>query len=147
MKPTSIHTALTGLALALGAGGLWTGLARQPAPITVGCSADTEPYRRVELVFGLSRKGRPEVAEAEWQSFLDSEVTPRFPDGLSVLAASGQWRNASGNVIKEPARLLLVLTKPAPDLEARVAAVRAAWRKAHDQESVLRAEGASCVSF
>jgi hypothetical protein len=103
--------------------------------------------QRVELVFGLSRKGRTDVSDAEWAQFLDREVTPRFPDGLTVLAGSGQWRNSAGVVIKEPARVLLVWVKPAADLEARITAVREAWKASQQQESVLRADGTSCVTF
>ena len=103
--------------------------------------------QRVELVFGMSRAGRVDVGEDEWTAFLAREVTPRFPDGLTVLAANGQWRGASGSVVREPARVLLIWIARSPDLETRIEAVRAAWKAAHAQESVLRADGASCVSF
>lgn len=103
--------------------------------------------QRVELVFGLSRKGRPDIGDAEWRLFLDREVTSRFPDGLTVLAGDGQWRNPAGVAIKEPARLLLIWAKPSADLGVRIEAVRNAWKQAHAQESVLRAVGTSCVAF
>ena len=135
------------LSFALGAGGAWLvagGI--RPGPDT-HCAAGGLPMRRVELVFGLSRKGRTDISESDWSAFLDREVTPRFPDGLTVLAGQGQWRNAAGVAIKEPSRLLLVWAKPVTDLEARIDAVREAWKRAHDQESVLRADGWNCVAF
>jgi hypothetical protein len=103
--------------------------------------------QRVELAFGLSTKGRDTIGETEWAAFLDREVTPRFPDGLTVLSGQGQWRNSSGHIIKEPARVLLVWVRPAGDLEARIDAVRAAWMAEFFQESVLKAVGTSCVGF
>lgn len=102
---------------------------------------------RIELVFGLSRKGLPEIGDAEWLAFVDREITPRFPDGLTVLDARGQWRTAAGSIVKEATRLLLVWAKPSDDLTGRIEAVRDAWKRAHAQESVVRAERRECVSF
>ncbi|PCO16625.1 hypothetical protein CQA18_26060, partial [Enterobacter hormaechei] len=31
------------------------------------------------------------ISAAEWQTFVDSQVTPRFKDGLTVFDAKGQW--------------------------------------------------------
>ena len=139
--------ALLLLAFGLGAGGVWLGHRSTDRPGAAACPAGGTAMVRLELVFGLSRKGRVDVSEADWTTFLDREVTPRFPDGLTVLAGRGQWRNAGGVAVSEPARVLLVWVKPAADLEARIAAVRDAWKQTHDQESVLRADGTSCVSF
>jgi hypothetical protein len=135
------------LALVIGAGAAWLGFGAGRSALTLACPAGADAMHRVELVFGFSRKGRVDVSEPEWALFLDREVTPRFPDGLTVLAGSGQWRNAAGVAVKEPSRVLLVWVKPAADLDARITAVREAWKSAHHQESVLRADGTSCVSF
>lgn len=146
MKQTGYAMAAAALALALisAASTAWLRLAPGHGALTCPAGA---AMQRVELVFGLSRKGRTDVSDAEWAQFLDREVTPRFPDGLTVLAGSGQWRNSAGVVIKEPARVLLVWVKPAADLEARITAVREAWKASQQQESVLRADGTSCVTF
>src|SRR5579859_7816296 len=47
-----------------------------------------------KLYFGLGPDGEPEkgVTETGWRAFLDKEVTPRFPDGLSVFDVYGQWQ-------------------------------------------------------
>lgn len=142
------QAALLLVALALGVAGVAMSLSgRWRGPAEPACPTGASAMLRLELAFGLSRKGRVDVSEAEWTAFLDREVTPRFPDGLTVLAGRGQWRNAAGVAVSEPARLLLIWVKPAADLETRIAAVRDAWKRAHDQESVLRADGTSCVSF
>lgn len=134
------------LALAVGAGAAWLALAGR-GTFGFACPAGAAAMHRLELVFGLSRNGRVDVSETEWAQFLNLEVTPRFPDGLTVFAASGQWRNATGVIIREPSRVLLIWVRPAADLDARVTAVREAWKAAHQQESVLRADATSCVSF
>jgi hypothetical protein len=103
--------------------------------------------RRVELVFGFSRKNRVDVSEADWAAFLAREVTPRFPEGLTVLAAHGQWQDRSGAIVREPARLVLIWARTAADLDQRIEHIRTAWKREHEQESVLRAESTDCVSF
>ncbi|HET9224479.1 MAG TPA: DUF3574 domain-containing protein, partial [Roseiflexaceae bacterium] len=62
-----------------------------PAPVADDAdlaSADrrlkTDPFVRTELFFGSERPNKPEVSDAEFKQFLDEEVTPRFPDGLTV---------------------------------------------------------------
>ncbi len=48
-----------------------------------------QSFLRTELYFGLSMQqadGRDaEISEQQWQAFLDTCVTPRFPDGLTVM--------------------------------------------------------------
>jgi hypothetical protein len=102
---------------------------------------------RLELLFGMGRKQGGEIDEAEWRQFLDDEVTPRFPDGLTVLTGYGQWRNGAGALAKETSRMLLVWSKPSADRETRVEAIRAAWKVRFNQESVMRVDGLSCVAF
>lgn len=145
MTPSRTQAAIVALALIMGGTGAWLSL-RAGSPAGT-CSAGFEHMQRIELVFGLSLKGRADLGETEWNHFLDREVTPRFPDGLTVVAGNGQWRNAAGDAVKEPARLLLVWAKPSMDLDGRVDAIRKAWKVTHGQESVLRADGSGCVSF
>ena len=44
--------------------------------------------------------GGGEVSEAEFQKFLDREITPRFPDGLTVYEADGQFLDSTGTLIR-----------------------------------------------
>src|SRR5690606_33904629 len=50
---------------------------------------------RSELYFGVGKAnvdpGVDAIGEAQWREFLDGEVTPRFPDGLTVVDGYGQW--------------------------------------------------------
>ena len=68
------------------------------APATLsGDSAhpgQTQGWVDVKLYFGLGLADHPEngVSEAQWRDFLDKEVTPRFPSGLSVVDVYGQWQ-------------------------------------------------------
>lgn len=57
------------------------------------CGAASAAQLRTTLYFGL---GRPKgmVSELEWQIFLRDDVTARFPGGLTVWDAQGQWRRS-----------------------------------------------------
>jgi hypothetical protein len=118
-----------------------------PQPMSLSCRGAAAPYARLELLFGLGRKDGTAIGEAEWRAFLDTEVTPRFPDGLTVLNGYGQWRNSAGAIAREKSMMLLIWHRPAADTEARIEAIRSAYKARFGQESVLRADGISCVSF
>ena len=111
------------------------------------CRAGASPMARLELLLGMAGRDGAEIGEHAWRAFLDAEVTPRFPDGLTVLAGYGQWRNGAGVIGKENARVLLIWYKPGVEVDARIEAIRAAYKQRFAQESVMRVDGTSCVSF
>ena len=51
------------------------------------CSGAQKPWVVADLLFA-----RNHVSEAGFARFLATEVTPRFPDGFTVIDAKGQWR-------------------------------------------------------
>ena len=106
-----------------------------------------EIFARTELLFGLSRSGGPDITEEEFQGFIDLEVTNRFPEGLTLLAGNGQFRDSAGNIIQEGSKLLILLYPFSKDRSALVDEVRNAYKTAFQQESVLRVDEHSCVSF
>src|SRR3979411_1880289 len=68
--------------------------------------ASVAPFLRTELFFGSNKPDGSVVSEAEFQRFLDLEITPRFPDGLTLLTGLGQFRGSSGRVERERSMLL-----------------------------------------
>ena len=111
------------------------------------CRDGAEPMARLELLFGTGRKGGPPVSDSDWAGFLDAEVTPRFPDGLTVLDGYGQWRGTGGTIAKERAIVLVIWYPPDASHDAEIEAVRAAYKRRFGQQSVMRVDGLSCVSF
>jgi hypothetical protein len=98
---------------------------------------------RAELLFGRSA-----VTAAEWEDFLAHSVTPRFPDGLTVLDGQGQWLSPnSGRISHEASTVLLILATPAPDLKARLDAVREDYKTRFHQQSVGLITSPSCAEF
>ncbi|MEW6731553.1 MAG: DUF3574 domain-containing protein, partial [Acidobacteriota bacterium] len=46
-------------------------------------------FARTELYFGSAKPDGTVVTEAQFQQFVDQVVTPRFPDGLTLLVGLG----------------------------------------------------------
>ena len=111
------------------------------------CRAGGAAMQRLELLFGMGKPDGSTISDADWAAFLDAEVTPRFPDGLTVLSGYGQWRGDSDKLTREASRVLLVWYKPAPDTEHKIEAIRTAYRERFSQDSVMRVDSGSCVSF
>lgn len=111
--------------------------------------AQASRWVRSELYFGVGEAGRVSVAEEKrWRDFLDAEVTPRFPDGLTVVDGYGQWRSSGDARIERLAsKVLLILHEDTPRRRADIEAIRAAWKRASGDESVLWVEQRANVSF
>lgn len=106
-----------------------------------------KPAVRTELFFGLRKPNGTEVNHAEFQQFLDREVTPRFPDGFTLLSGQGQFKNASGVILKEQTKLLILLYPIAATSSQQIEQIRNAYITAFQQQSVLRADELACSSF
>jgi uncharacterized protein DUF3574 len=114
---------------------------------TAGCRAPLEAWTEIDLYLGRDIAGDGTVTEAEFRRFLSEVVTPRFPDGLSVLDVAGQFRDGKGRIVREPSKLLVVLVPDASAAAKKVGQIIAAYEKRFRQESVLHAEHPVCVSF
>jgi hypothetical protein len=121
-----------------------------PGCVTVSppCAGAARPQLRAELIFGRSIKGGGVVSEAAWRRFLDEEVTPRFPDGFTVIDGRGQWRGeGQTKIVKEASKVLVVAIPGEAERRARLAAVAEAYKRRFRQESVATLLTPSCVSF
>jgi hypothetical protein len=110
-----------------------------------------DPFVRTELFFGTARPDGSAVTEAEWRAFLAEEITPRFPDGLTVVTGLGQWSEGDGAIVQERSKLVILLYPRDGALAggALVEEIRAAYTEQFQQESVLWASDSLpvCVSF
>ena len=123
------------------------------APTLTGDSAhpsETKGWVDTKLYFGLGRADHPEqgISEAQWREFLDTEVSTRFPAGLSVVDVYGQWQ---GKKQTSPERLrskLLIIDYPdTQENRNKIDAIRAAWKQKTGDQSVLRVTEPVDVSF
>lgn len=119
--------------------------AQTPVPACHG----TQQRRDVaELLFGRDIGDRLGVSEPAWRRFVAREITPRFPDGLTVTDALGQWRNpASGRIVREPSKRVEIVVPGNADDAARLDAVVSAYKRRFHQRSVGLILQSACVSF
>jgi len=100
-----------------------------------------------EMFFGRSVGSRT-VSQGEFAAFLATEITPRFPDGLTVIDARGQWRNDQrGVIIREPSKLVKIVFADDAQKRAALDAIAESYKKTFHQQSVLIALQPSCVTF
>ncbi len=115
-----------------------------PSTAEAVCGSATQSQVRTTLYFGMSRPTGA-VSELEWQLFLRDEVTPRFPDGLTVWDAQGQWKG-KGGIEQERSKVLLLVHPDAASARASVLALIEDYRKKFQQESVLWETARVCVA-
>jgi hypothetical protein len=71
----------------------------------LSCDAPQKLMLEIDLMFGRNIGGELGVSEGLWSDFMASEITPRFPEGLTVLDAMGQWQDKERNtIVKEPSK-------------------------------------------
>ena len=87
------------------------------------------------------------VDDAAWDIFLTDTATPRFPDGLTVLDAYGQWRNPEGVVESARSKVLVVLAPPGEEPLSLIHEVSNEYKHRFDQDTVLQATSDACVAF
>jgi hypothetical protein len=112
------------------------------------CPTGEQPMRTAQLFFGQNIGGRPGVTEAEFRRFVDEELTPRFPQGLTVLDGGGQWKGPDQKLIRESSKVVvLVLPKHGLAAGFKLNEVRDAYKQRFRQDSVLVVTQRACVAF
>ncbi|MDF3150029.1 MULTISPECIES: DUF3574 domain-containing protein [unclassified Streptomyces] len=120
------------------------------APAAPSVSSRGEPYVETQLFFGTARPGGgPAVSDKQFMAFVDKEVTPDFPDGLTIQAGRGQWRDANGTIEKERSYELILLYPQAraQSSDRKIEEIRRAYEKAFGQEAVGRVDDEARVDF
>lgn len=117
-------------------------------PALVGAALHThagEPYRETRLYFATQRPdGRPPVGEGEFTRFLDREVTPAFPEGLTLRDGHAQRRGEDGTIVRETSYevVLLYPEDEAAERGARAERIRRAYQEQFGLGSVGRVDTA-----
>jgi Protein of unknown function (DUF3574) len=99
-------------------------------------------FSRTELFFGSLKPDGSVVSEEAFLGFLSTEITPRFPSGLTLLTGLGQFLTAQGIIIQETSRLLILLypVQERRDNNEKIEQIREKYKQTFHQESVLRAD-------
>ena len=94
------------------------------------CHSPQQPRQIAQLLFGRDIGRKLGVSEAAWGRFVVREMTPRFPDGLTITEAIGQWRDpADGTIVREPAERVEIVLPDHDEDEARLAAIVTAYKR------------------
>jgi len=105
---------------------------------------------RTELYFGTIEPDGTDVTPGEWREFLEDEITPRFPDGLTILEGYGQFLDREGVMLSQDT-IVMIVFYPATEVDeasAHFEEIRAAYEQRFQQEAVLRVDSHPvCVSF
>jgi hypothetical protein len=120
--------------------------------LLVGCrtsefAMSAKPMLRTEMFFGLSRPDGGVVSDQEWQAFVDETITPRFPDGFTIVDGIGQWREASGHIAHERSKILLILHPRDQTTTTKLDEIRTEYKQRFKQEAVIRETSETKVSF
>jgi len=76
----------------------------------VDCLGGQRPTQVAELMFGRNIGNRIGVSEGDFGRFVDREILSRFPHGLTVFNAAGQWREqASDKIVREPSKVVQIV--------------------------------------
>ena len=100
-----------------------------------------------EMFFGRSDGGRL-VSERDFSGFLAAEITPRFPEGFTVLDGRGQWRDGErGTIVREASKLVKIIFADDAQSRADLDAIAARYKLEFHQQSVLISLQPSCAAF
>ncbi|QOF81412.1 DUF3574 domain-containing protein [Variovorax sp. 38R] len=103
------------------------------------CATGFEAFERDTLYFGRAIPRGGQVSDADWADFLDTRVTPAFPQGFTVIDAAGQWWGASGQVV--------LLHPRDTKTDDAIATLIDTYRQRFAQEAVLQERQSVCARF
>lgn len=117
----------------------------QVAP-AIGC-ASGEPMVETMLFLGMVRPSG-QVSEAEFRSFVEAEVTPRWREGYTILEGEGLWYSEQRQITeREPSRVLVRLHDGSQAASSGIEAIRSAYIRNFTQDAVLRIDHPACADF
>ena len=112
------------------------------------CRGAQKAQQVAELIFGRRIGTRVAVTETQFVLFVGDEITTRFPDGLTVFDAAGQWRDQISNKItREPSKIVLIVLPGKDEDFARLNEIAEAYKRRFQQQSVGMILRPACVSF
>src|SRR4051812_15506486 len=106
--------------------------------LTVTACSTTGGVVSDRLYFGQNIGMDRTISPEDWRQFVATEITPRFPNGLTIFQGDGQWRDPHGNLVHEHTYIVEVEHAPSAEIDAAIAAIAAQYKKRFQQDAVLR---------
>jgi len=110
----------------------------------LGCAPANQLNR---FYFGMNKPTGGAVTEQEFNRFLQQEISSRFPKGLTLFEAKGQWQGASGTVERENSRVVEIVCDDTPENRDKVAAIAAKYKALFAQEAVMVIKSRPEIAF
>jgi hypothetical protein len=115
------------------------------APKPRGCPAGQATLRTAQLFLGA--KNARTLSDRDLRRFVEQEVTPRFPDGVTVVDGGDQWKGSENKMIREASKVVLVVLPASGDTHRKVEAVRTAYRAKFKQNPVVVLPPPACTTL
>ena len=119
------------------------GLAGCASVRSQACPAGQDQVRTAQLFLGA--KPPAKLSDADLRAFVDREVTPRFPEGVTIVDGGGQWKGSADQLVREAAKVVLIVLPAKGDAIARIETVRTAYRARFQQDTVVVIPQPACV--
>jgi len=110
---------------------LLTACATVAPPVETAVLAD-------RLFCGRTIPGGGVVSDEDWNAFVADFVTPRYPQGLTIWRADGQWREKDGSLAREPVMIIEILHPISLEDDRKINDIAVEYKSRFHQEAVLR---------
>jgi hypothetical protein len=119
------------------------------APAAQDCPRGAgHPSLLVNLYFGRDIKGRSPLTEVEWNTFVDTVVTPAVPGGFTIFNADGAWMDPiQHQTMRDPTKVLQVALPDTPASMTAINRIRAAYQSRFHQQLVGLMTQRACAEF
>jgi hypothetical protein len=117
------------------------------ASLDRACPAGHDGMRRVDLYFGRNIGQTAGVSEQEFAAFVEQEVSPRFPDGLTIADVQGRWRGQDGKIVREPSKVITLIVEKSDGAQQKIDAIRHASVAKFKQDAVMEISARVCVGL
>jgi hypothetical protein len=87
------------------------------------------------------------MSELALRKFVDEELTPRFPDGLTVVDGGAQWRAPEDRMLRDAVKVVLIVLPSSGRALHKLEAARTAYHVRFHQEPAVLIKPPACVSF
>lgn len=116
-------------------------------PLASSCPVGQISQQTAQLYFGGMYGPASKVSEVQFRKYVDEELTPRFPDGLTVLDGGHQWRGEENKAIREAAKVVLIVLPKTHAAQSRIDAARSAYWSRFHQDAMVEVMPPACVAL
>jgi hypothetical protein len=100
----------------------------------LGCTPANQLNR---LYFGMDKPTGGTVSDQEFNRFLQQEISSRFPKGLTLFKAKGQWQGSKGAIEQEDSQVVEIVCEDTPENRDKVNAITTKYKALFAQEAVM----------